>query len=115
MLDYQWKIFWADLDPTKDSEQSGIRPVIIISVEESNLFLPIIAVLPLTSFKPGRKIYPTEVYLLKNDTGLGKDSIAMAHQIRVISKERLLEQCGSIDSDDIKENIKNVIKVYLDL
>ena len=41
MLDYQWKIFWANLDPTKDSEQSGIRPVIIISVEESNLFLPI--------------------------------------------------------------------------
>jgi len=51
MLDYQWKIFWANLDPTKDSEQSGIIPVIIISVEESNLFLPIIAVLPLTSFK----------------------------------------------------------------
>ena len=115
MLDYQWKIFWANLDLTKDSEQSGIRPVIIISVEESNLFLPIIAVLPLTSFKPGRKIYPTEVFLSRNDTGLEKDSIAMAHQIRVISKERLLEQCGLIDSDDIKENIKNAVKVYLDL
>jgi mRNA interferase MazF len=115
MLGYQWKIFWATLDPIKDSEQAGIRPVIIISGEESNLFLPIIAVLPLTSFKSGRKIYPTEVFLLKNDTGLEKDSIAMAHQIRVISKERLLEQCGSIDSDDIKENIKNAVKVYLDL
>ena len=34
---------------------------------------------------------------------------------RVISKERLLEQCGSIDSDDIKENIKNAVKVYLNL
>jgi mRNA interferase MazF len=115
MFNWQWKIFWANLDPAKDSEQSGIRPVIIISGEESNLFLPIIAVLPLTSFKVGRKIYPTEFFLLKNDTGLEKDSIAMAHQIRVISKERLLEQCGSIDSDDIKESIKNAIKVYLDL
>jgi mRNA interferase MazF len=115
MPDYKWKIFWINLDPVKDSEQSGIRPVLIISGEESNLFLPIVAVLPLTSFKPGRKIYPTEVFLNKNDTGLEKDSITMAHQIRVISKERLLEQCGSIDSDDIKENIKNTVKVYLDL
>lgn len=65
--------------------------------------------------RQGENIYPTEVFLLKNDTGLEKDSIAMAHQIRVISKERLLEQCGSIDSDDIKENIKNAVKVYLDL
>jgi mRNA interferase MazF len=111
----QWKIYWAGLDPVKESEQSGIRPVIIISSEEINISLPLITVIPLTSLKEGRKIYPTEVLLLKSQTGLNKDSIAMFHQIRVISKSRLIDQAGIIDSEDIKESIRKCIKLYLDL
>lgn len=69
----------------------------------------------LTSVKPGRKVYPIEILLSSKVTGLSKDSIAMAHQIRAIAKERLEEKCGSIKSDEIKEEIKTAIKKYLDL
>jgi len=115
MVDYQWNIFWANLDPVKGSEQSGLRPVLVISAEEVNKALPIVTVLSLTSLKPGRKVYSIEVLLKAEDTGLNKDSIAMAHQIRTISKERLGEMCGRIVSDKVKADIIRAVKTYLDL
>jgi len=111
----QWKIYWAGLDPVKDSEQAGMRPVIVISPDEINEFLPIVAVVPLTSLKSGRRIYPTEVLLLKSVTGFEKDSIAMSHQVRVISRGRLLEKCGAIKQEDVKNKIRDVLKSFLDL
>lgn len=49
------------------------------------------------------------------ETGLGKDSIAMAHLIRAISKDRLEEKTGELKSDNIKNRIKGAIRLYLDL
>jgi mRNA interferase MazF len=89
--------------------------VLVISIEEVNQALPIVTIISVTSVKPGRKVYPTEVYLQAENTGLPKESIAMAHQIRAISKDRLREKCGSIEDKDIREQIKSVIKIYLDL
>ena len=115
MVDYQWGIFWADLDPTRGSEQAGQRPVLVISTEEVNQALPIVTILAITSVKPGRRVYPTEVFLLEENTGLPKESIVMAHQIRAISKDRLREKCGSISDKNIQEQIKSALKIYLDL
>ena len=115
MVNYQWGIFWADLNPTKGSEQSGIRPVLVISSEEVNEVLPIVTIISITSLKPSRKVYPIEVLMPAKVTGLSKDSIAMAHQIRAISKERLIEKIGTIETEYIKESIKKAIKVYLDI
>lgn len=115
MVKYQWGIFWANLNPNIGSEQAGIRPVLVVSSEEVNEVLPMVTILSVTSLKPGRKIYPVEVLLPLDKTGLSKDSISMAHQIRAISKERLGEQCGFIDSNSLRERIKEAIKLYLDL
>ncbi len=111
----QWKIYWASLDPVRESEQAGTRPVIVISPDEINEFLPIVGVVPLTSLKPGRRIYPTEVLLLKSITGLKKDSIALSHQVRVLSRERLMGECGAIEREEIKNKIRDVLKLFLDL
>jgi mRNA interferase MazF len=115
MVEYQWGIFWADLEPTKGSEQAGTRPVLVISAEEVNQALPIVTVLSLTSVKPGRKVYPIETLLSSKMAGLPKDSIAMAHQIRSISKDRIGEKCGNITTEETKEQIKTALKIYLDL
>ncbi|MEW6102668.1 MAG: type II toxin-antitoxin system PemK/MazF family toxin [bacterium] len=115
MVSYQWGIFWANLFPTRGSEQSGTRPVLVISSEEVNQALPIVTVISLTSIKPGRKVYPTEVFLRAKDTGLQKDSLAMVHQIRAISKERIIEKCGSIEGDELKNAIRKATKIYLDI
>lgn len=113
MVEYRWKIFWAGLDPAKGSEQAGMRPVLVVSVEEVNQTLPIVTVLPLTSTRPGRVVYPTEVFLDKESAGLPKDSIAMAHQIRTISKDRLGRECGGIGQEECREKIRRAIQRHL--
>ncbi|NLN49682.1 MAG: type II toxin-antitoxin system PemK/MazF family toxin [Clostridiales bacterium] len=115
MVKYQWNIFWVSLDPIKGSEQSGTRPVLVVSNEDINATLPTIAILPITSLKPGRKIYSIETFISKEESGLPKDSIVMAHQIRCISKERLKEKCGSITSLEMRQRIKQALEIYLDL
>lgn len=115
MVKFRWNIYLANLDPVKGSEQAGRRPVLVISSEEVNEVLPVVTVMALTSFKEGRRIYPIEVLLKTGETGLHLDSIAMAHQIRVLSKERLEEKCGAIYSEVLQEQIKKSIRLYLDL
>ena len=115
MVDYQWGIYWADLNPSKGSEQSGKRPVLVLSVEVVNQILPVVTILAITSVKEGRHVYPTEVYLRAEDTSLTKDSIVMAHQIRSISKDRLGARCGAIADASIKDAVKSAVRCYLEL
>ncbi|MGF7186777.1 mRNA interferase MazF [Desulfitispora alkaliphila] len=114
-MNYQWNIFWANLNPTQGSEQSGKRPVLVISEEAVNQTLPIVTIICLTSYKPGRKIYPVEVLLEPEVSQLSQPSIAMAHQIRAISKEYLGSKCGFIESEDYRDQIRSIVKLYLDL
>lgn len=115
MVGFQWGIYWANLDPVKGSGQSGRRPVLVISADEANTFLPVVTIMAITSIKVGRRVYPAEVLLPIEETGLSKDSIAMAHQIRAISKERLEEKAGEIKSDYVKNQIRDSIRLYLDV
>jgi mRNA interferase MazF len=64
MVNVQWAVYWAQLDPIEGMEQAGLRPVLVISVDEVNSNIPIVTVLPLTSLKPNRNIYPIETLFL---------------------------------------------------
>jgi mRNA interferase MazF len=112
---YQWYVFRADLDPAIGSEQAGHRPVLVVSNEIINQALPIVTVLPLTSHKPGRRIYSTEVLLPAGAAGQPADSIAMAHQIRTISKRRLRSAYGELGDTDLRRAVRAAIRLYLDL
>lgn len=115
MMDYQWNIFWADLNPVIGSEQRGRRPVLVVSEEIINQALPVVTVLAITTLKESRNIYPVEVLLSSKDSNLPIDSIVMAHQIRSISKERLTDKCGFISDEELRNRIRDTIKLYLDI
>ncbi len=105
----------VDLNPIIGSEQAGKRPVVVVSDEAFNQSLPIVTILPITSYKEGRKIYPAEVFLSIDDSGLIKESIIMAHQIRTISKKRLSFLCGEIKDEIKRSDVGNSIRTHLDL
>lgn len=114
----KWKIYNADLSPVTGMEQKGTRPVLIISDDDYSTMMPLVTILPLTSLKPERNIYPNEVLIrIENnaETGLLKDSIILAHQIRTISKNRLKDLIGSIESLEIREKINDAIRLHLNL
>ena len=111
----KWGIFLADLNPTLGSEQKGKRPVLVVSDETFNSVMPVVTVLPVTSLKPGRRVYPNEVLLPAGTAGLDVDSIAMAHQIRTIAKQRLLALLGILDDPMLQEAVCKALKVHLNL
>ena len=113
MVRYRWGIFWANLDPVQGSEQAGVRPVMVVSAETANQRLPVVAMLPLTSMRSSGRVYPTEVFLAKEITGLPKDSIVMAHQIRTVAKHRLGDKCGEVSSIELQQAIIHALNKFI--
>jgi mRNA interferase MazF len=111
----RWEIYLADLEPAKGSEQAGQRPVLVISNNDFNRVMPVITVIPLTSLKPGRRIYPSEVLIKKGNANLEIDSLALTYQIRTISKKRITKLIGSIKDPGKQQEIETAIKLHLDL
>ncbi len=99
----KWEVYFANLDPVIGSEQGKSRPVLVVSEDEINSLLNIVNVLPITSRKPGRQIYPNETLIQANNFGLEKESIILCHQIRTLDKLRLSKLQGQI-TDAEKQN-----------
>lgn len=106
---YRWHIFLVNLDPVVGSEQGKTRPVLIISEEEINQILPVVNVLPITSRKQGRIIYPNEVIIPAGTGGLEKESIVLCYQIRTLDKKRLAKEMGKIDDLELQEAINDAL------
>ena len=111
----QWSVFAVDLDPAIGSEQAGYQPVIVISREVANISLSVVTVIPLTRRKPGRRIYPNEALVPGGIGGLTHDSVAMAHQLRTLSKQRLGTHIGRVDEQAIRTEIQKALRTHLDL
>ena len=92
----RWSIYRANLDPVIGSEQGKSRPVLVISDDEINNLLNIVNVIPITTRKQHRQVYPNEVLLPANSFGLSNESIVLCHQIRTIDKQRLSMMYGVI-------------------
>lgn len=112
---YQWSVFVVDLDPAVGSEQAGRRPVLVISREVANAALPVVTALPVTSHRPGRRVYPNEVLLPAGTAGLDPDSLVMAHQIRALSKRRLGAFVGRVEGEELRAAVRAAVRVQLDL
>ena len=112
---FQWQLVRADFDPVRGSEQAGTRPALIVSREAINLPLTVVAVVPVTTLRPGRRAQPTEVLLPAGIAGQPNASVAMAQQVRVIAKERLLTSYGYLEDEALREQVRVALKTYLDL
>lgn len=101
----KWSIRRANLEPVIGSEQGKSRPVLIISEDDINELLNIVNIIPITSRKPDRTIYPHEALLSLGKSGLEKESIALCHQSRTIDKRRLSKEYGQIVDQTTQNNV----------
>ncbi|MCR4313463.1 MAG: type II toxin-antitoxin system PemK/MazF family toxin [Candidatus Roizmanbacteria bacterium] len=89
--------------------QGKTRPVVVISEDQINQLLPVVNVLPITSRKAGRKVYPNEALIPNGVGGLTKESIVLCYQIRTLDKRRLIKKLGTIDSVEWQDNILDAL------
>ena len=95
------EIYWVDWGKGKGSEQSGIRPALIIQNDIGNELSPntIIASLTTASNKP----FPFLVHCTAKESGLIADSTVDLASLVTISKTRLSEKCGRLSEEKMRE------------
>lgn len=105
------EIYLANLNPSLGSEQSGIRPVLIIQNDTGNRYSPTVIVLAITSKE--KKNIPTHVKIDAMQ-GLEKDSVVLVEQVRTVDKERLIKKLGMLSFEKMQE-IKEALKISLNI
>jgi mRNA interferase MazF len=96
----QGEIWYADLNPSKGSEQAAFRAVVIICGNLLNIILKVVISVPLTT---KIKNYQGNPILSPDPTNnLKQVSEMMVFHIRSISKERLVEKIGEISDKELQ-------------
>lgn len=88
-------LYYADLRPAVGSEQSGIRPILVIQNNIGNRYSPTVIVAAVTS-QPGKRSLPTHIVLGRGN-GLHQNSVVLLEQVRTIDRSRLRDYIGHLD------------------
>ena len=102
------EIYWADLDPTKGREQSGQRPVLILSQDIFNERSGTVIAMALTS-QPQKAGFPLTLEL--SDSALAKRSWIKISQIRKLSTERLGKRVTRLPEKDLELAIEGLNEI----
>ncbi len=97
MIVKRGEVWWADLNPTRGSEQAGTRPVVIFQNDFVNRFTTTVISIPLTT-NLRRASLPSCLFIPHGEGGLSEDSVALCHQVRVLDKSRLQTRLGELSS-----------------
>jgi len=109
---HRGEIWLADLRPTRGREQTGRRPVLVLSVDFFNAGpAELVVVLPLTSTK---RDIPLHVNVRKGDGGTRNDSVVLCEAIRSVSKDRLTSRWGML-SQEVMTEVEDRLRILLDL
>jgi len=108
------EVYDACLDPTEGAEQAGARPVVIVSRDAINASSPVVIVVPCTTYRPGRRLYPSQVLLHAPDGGLDVDSVALGEQVHALAKSRLGRQRGLLSPQALTQ-LERALLIALDL
>ena len=106
-------VYYANLDPGQGPEAQKTRPVVIVSNNAANAASSLVTVLPVESNVA--HIYPFKVKLPAKDTGSGKDSKAMAQQVRTLGKGRLGLQAAGQLSAPLMVKVDAALRLHLAL
>ncbi|MDZ4186374.1 MAG: type II toxin-antitoxin system PemK/MazF family toxin [Desulfuromonadales bacterium] len=109
-------LYWENLSPRSGSEQTGRRPVIILSHDAFNEapgWRSIIVIPVSTSPNQGRR-GPTVVTIPAGTANLKSDSSALCHQITTLDRAKLVERIGEL-STEILVQVEKALLAAVDI
>ena len=101
-------VVWADLNPTKGHEQSGRRPVLILSNDVFNDRSGTVIAVAITSQEP-RAGFPLTFDLQGED--LPKSSWVKISQIRTLSIERMGDRITRISPENLEQVVAGLHEI----
>ena len=110
------EVYWADLVPRSGSEQTGRRPVILVShngFNETPSWRSMIVVPISTAASQGKRGL-TVVEIPGGAAGLPKVSFAVCHQVTTLDRAKLTRRIGVL-SPEILSVVEEALKAAMDL
>lgn len=109
-------VFWAELHPRSGSEQSGRRPVVIVSHDGFNTATTwrSIVVVPLSTSAAQAGRGPTAVRVPRGAAGLARESVALCHQVTTLDRTKLRTHIGSLPHE-LLEAVAIGLRAAMDL
>jgi mRNA interferase MazF len=102
----------ARLDPVRGHEQAGTRPVLVISDDRFNRSLAnLVVALPITYTL---RAIPSHVRVRPPEGGLRAESEIICEAIRSLSRERLVQNLGSVTPETLVE-VEDRVRMLLHL
>jgi mRNA interferase MazF len=102
------EIRWADLNPVREREQAGLRPVLILSHEVFNERSGTVITVALTS-QPQRAGFPLTLELGHLD--LPRRYWVKISQIRTLVVERIGKRLGRASAEDLAQVIDGLLEI----
>ena len=109
------EIYFVDLDPTRGREQSGRRPVLVLSSNKINHLPLVVTVVVGTKGENISRDFPTNVRVSTEESGLPIETVFLGFQIRSIDAKRFQDSPAGKVSDQILAKIENAVRHCLEL
>ena len=102
------EIRWADLNPVRGRQQSGLRPVLVLSQDVFNERSGTVIAVALTS-QPQRAGFPLTLEL--QNKRLPKESWVKISQIRTLAVERIGKVIGRASPEEIAQVVEGLNEI----
>src|ERR1017187_3091059 len=109
------QIYFVSLDPIQGREQSGRRPVLVISSDAINRQPLVIGVIVGTDAANIQRDYPTNIRVPAAESGLPRDTVFLAFQLRSLDHSRFTGPAAGTLSPTRMAEVANALHLTLDL
>lgn len=107
----------VDLEPARSGEADKRRPAVIVSNDTANataarLGRGVVTIVPITSNTA--RVFPFQVFLPADETGIHRDSKAQAEQVRSVSVDRIGSAIGRLPTR-LAAQLDDALRLHLQL
>lgn len=95
------EIYYVNWSPGRGSEQAGVRPALILQNDVGNQYSSTTIVATISTKQ--HRIYPFQVSVSAQESGLPLDSVIKCEQIQTIDQARLGRLTGKLSSEKMQE------------
>ena len=109
------QIYFVSLDPIQGREQSGRRPVLVISSDAINRQPLVIGVIVGTDAANIQRDYPTNIRVTAAESGLPRDTVFLAFQLRSLDHSRFSGPVAGGLSPARMAEVANALRLTLEI
>ncbi len=109
------EIYFVNLDPVIGREESGRRPVLVLSRDDINRKPLVVTVVPGTDGENVRRDFPTVVRVPAEVSGLPKETVFLCFQVRAIDQSRFPTDAAGKLPMTWMSRVERAVRYCLDL